>query len=431
MWLPADWYWMTFVATLCAQCFLCRFPCGFVWCDAITAFPVWEGLYTLRCISAHSVKTYPPAAWIASFDSVSIRLFRHNSKSAASSLFFLSTCVEYTRQGWVILRRMNNSAISPHHAICKGLMQFIKVWFCGCAISNVNAPLLRWEAGDGSRCQKQSPLSAGKRFQRLYFWCCSSCLGSVCQMFWSKSRPQTGWADRAYRSVKMLPKHFGHIWCCKDVGAWQWFNLLEQHVQACAVLVMCQLQQFEHTLFLIIVRHTQMPVVRGEEREETASAVVVVIVLAITSSTSLPAILDLLVETCALLITAALACVAFRLFHWHRHCRFFLALFDILTQVTDNLSESGPWDRPTQSIMYVPLQVNWSQNYILLIVQYKCIKASGDFYSPESDPPHKIMRYWVYYSTQLYFGFQTDSICQVDMICVGSVPLWHFGGAGP
>jgi len=29
---------------------------------------------------------------------------------------------------------------------------------------------------------------------------------------------------------------------------------------------------------------------------------------------------------------------------------------------------------------------------------YKII--SGDFYSPESDPPHKIMRYWVYYSTQ-------------------------------
>jgi hypothetical protein len=24
--------------------------------------------------------------------------------------------------------------------------------------------------------------------------------------------------------------------------------------------------------------------------------------------------------------------------------------------------------------------------------------CSGDFYSPESDPPHKIMRYWVYYS---------------------------------
>jgi len=42
--------------------------------------------------------------------------------------------------------------------------------------------------------------------------------------------------------------------------------------------------------------------------------------------------------------------------------------------------------------MYVPLQVNRFQKSILLIVQYKYLKAcSGDFYSPESDPPHKIM----------------------------------------
>ena len=55
--------------------------------------------------------------------------------------------------------------------------------------------------------------------------------------------------------------------------------------------------------------------------------------------------------------------------------------------------------RPTQSIMYVPLQVNRFQKSILLIVQYKYLKScSGDFYSPESDPPHKIMRYWFYYS---------------------------------
>jgi len=56
--------------------------------------------------------------------------------------------------------------------------------------------------------------------------------------------------------------------------------------------------------------------------------------------------------------------------------------------------------RPTQSIMYVPLQVNSSQKIILLIVQYKYMKSFfGNFYSPESDPPHNIMRYWVYYST--------------------------------
>jgi len=90
--------------------------------------------------------------------------------------------------------------------------------------------------------------------------------------------------------------------------------------------------------------------------------------------------------------------------------------------------------RPTQSIMYVPLEVNRSQKGVLLIVQDKYIKScSGDFYSPESDPPHKIMRYLVYYSTQLCFGFPPDRICQAQMICTGGVPVLkrHFGGAGP
>jgi len=66
--------------------------------------------------------------------------------------------------------------------------------------------------------------------------------------------------------------------------------------------------------------------------------------------------------------------------------------------------------------MYVPLQVNRSQECILLIVQYKYTKScSGDFYSPESDPPHKIMQYCVYYSTQLVFGFPPDRICHIPM----------------
>jgi len=90
--------------------------------------------------------------------------------------------------------------------------------------------------------------------------------------------------------------------------------------------------------------------------------------------------------------------------------------------------------RPTQSIMYVPLQVNRCQKCILLIVEYKYLKlCSGDFHSPESDPAHKIMRYWVYYSTQLCFGFPPDRICQAEMICIDGVPVLkrHFGGAGP
>ena len=55
------------------------------------------------------------------------------------------------------------------------------------------------------------------------------------------------------------------------------------------------------------------------------------------------------------------------------------------------------------------------------------------FYSPESDPPHKIMCYDVYYSTQLSFLFPPDRISQVEMICIGGVPVSkrRFGGGGP
>ena len=58
------------------------------------------------------------------------------------------------------------------------------------------------------------------------------------------------------------------------------------------------------------------------------------------------------------------------------------------------------WVRPTQWIMYVPLQENRYQKNVLLILQYRYLNScSGDFYSPESDPPHKIMRYCFCYST--------------------------------
>ena len=104
---------------------------------------------------------------------------------------------------------------------------------------------------------------------------------------------------------------------------------------------------------------------------------------------------------------------------------------------TSNLAKfncSFVCSRPTQWIMYVPSRVHRSQKCILLIVQYESIQScSGDFYSPESDPPHKIMRYWVYYSTQLCFWFPADRIRQAEMICIGGVPVLkrHFGGAGP
>ena len=89
---------------------------------------------------------------------------------------------------------------------------------------------------------------------------------------------------------------------------------------------------------------------------------------------------------------------------------------------------------PTQSVMYVPLQVNRFAEIILLIIQYRYLKScSGDFYSPESDPPHRIMRYWFYYSIWWSFSFPPDRICQVEMICIGGVPVSkrHFGVAGP
>jgi len=84
--------------------------------------------------------------------------------------------------------------------------------------------------------------------------------------------------------------------------------------------------------------------------------------------------------------------------------------------------------------MYVPLQVNRFAESILLIVQYRCLKSfSGNFHSPDSDPPHKIMRYWFYSSIWLGFSFPSDRICQFEMICIGGVPISkrHFGGAGP
>jgi len=46
---------------------------------------------------------------------------------------------------------------------------------------------------------------------------------------------------------------------------------------------------------------------------------------------------------------------------------------------------------------------------MLLIVQYKYLKSFyGDFYSPESDPPHRIVWYRFYYSIWLGFSFPLD-----------------------
>ena len=94
--------------------------------------------------------------------------------------------------------------------------------------------------------------------------------------------------------------------------------------------------------------------------------------------------------------------------------------------------------RPTQSVkcmfMYVPLQVNLFHESLLLIVQYKYSKSSsGDFNSPESDPPHKIMRYWFNHSIWLGFSFRYDHARQAEMVCTTVVPVskGHLGGGSP
>jgi len=132
---------------------------------------------------------------------------------------------------------------------------------------------------------------------------------------------------------------------------------------------------------------------------------------------------------------------------WHR---FRLQLL-ILTRLAGLFVGFGTyWDfsailvhRTTQWIMYIYSQENRSQNCILLIVRYKYIKScSGDFYSPEPDPPHKIMRYWVYQEKKKFitqpscvfdFPWQNRSDRNSKMIWIGGVPVLkrHSGGAGP
>ena len=63
-----------------------------------------------------------------------------------------------------------------------------------------------------------------------------------------------------------------------------------------------------------------------------------------------------------------------------------------------------------------------SQKNILLIVHYKYLKiVFRGFYFPESDPPHKIMRYWFYYSIQLVYHFHL--INMIRWKCF--VPQWY------
>jgi len=58
--------------------------------------------------------------------------------------------------------------------------------------------------------------------------------------------------------------------------------------------------------------------------------------------------------------------------------------------------------RPTQTIIHVPLLVNRFQKKYFTYRSIQIFKILfWRYYSPESDPPQKIMRYWFYYSIQL------------------------------
>ena len=79
----------------------------------------------------------------------------------------------------------------------------------------------------------------------------------------------------------------------------------------------------------------------------------------------------------------------------------------------------GDTSRPPDPISHVcSLTGKYISRSILLIVQYKYLQScSGDFYSPGSHPPHKIMRYWFYYSIWLGFSSPRDHSGLVEMIC--------------
>jgi len=81
----------------------------------------------------------------------------------------------------------------------------------------------------------------------------------------------------------------------------------------------------------------------------------------------------------------------------------------LTTLLVTPVPSSSSSNEVTASIMYIPFQVIIFQKSILLIVQYKYSKScSEDIFSKiqrKSDPPHKIMRYCTYYSTQLASSF--------------------------
>ena len=88
--------------------------------------------------------------------------------------------------------------------------------------------------------------------------------------------------------------------------------------------------------------------------------------------------------------------------------------------------------RPTQCTIYVPLQVNRFQKFILVIVQYKYLKScSADFILQ-----NLILRTkpcGTGFIIQLGLSFPPDHHGRVEMLCTTVVPApkGHLGGASP
>jgi len=90
--------------------------------------------------------------------------------------------------------------------------------------------------------------------------------------------------------------------------------------------------------------------------------------------------------------------------------------------------------RPTQLIIYVPLQVHRFQKIYLLIVQYKYLKScSKHFILQNLILRTRLCGTGFIIQTNCVLDFHFTEICQAEMICIGGVPVLkrHFGGAGP
>ena len=90
--------------------------------------------------------------------------------------------------------------------------------------------------------------------------------------------------------------------------------------------------------------------------------------------------------------------------------------------------------RLTQSIIYVPLQVNRFQKIDWRIFQYKYLRSCSKHFILQNLILHtKLCGTGFITQASCVLDFRLTDICQAEMICIGGVPVLkrHFGGAGP